>query len=31
MKIDITDNAKLKLKEYTEKDIPLRLILSGIS
>lgn len=31
MKIDITENAKLKILEYNEKDVPLRLIVQGIS
>ncbi len=31
MKLEITDNAKVKLEEYKEKEVPLRLILSGIS
>lgn len=31
MKIEIKENAKVKLEEYKEKNIPLRLILSGIS
>ena len=31
MKLEIRDNAKEKLKEYNDKDIPLRLIISGLS
>lgn len=31
MKLEITDKARVKLEEYKEKEVPLRMIISGLS
>lgn len=31
MKIEITENAKAKILEYNQKEIPVRLVVQGIS